>query len=122
MKKVLDVGQCGPDHGSIRQLIEGQFEAEVVQAHDARQALTQLRAGKFDLVFVNRKLDVDYSDGLSIIEQIKSDPQLSTIPVMLISNYPEHQRAAVAAGAERGFGKLELSKPETHERLAQFLS
>jgi len=121
MKRVLDVGQCQPDHGSIRRLIEGRFAAEVVQAHDARETLAQLRAGKFDLVLINRKLDADYSDGLEIIQQIKADPQLAETPVMLVTNYPEHQQLAVAAGAELGFGKLETNKPETHERLAKFL-
>src|SRR5260221_10716061 len=106
MKRVLDVGQCPPDHGSIRRLIEDRFAAEVVQAHDARETLAQLRAGKFDLVLINRKLDADYSDGLEIIQQIKADPQLADTPVMLVTNYPEHQQLAVAAGAELGFGKL----------------
>jgi len=38
--------------------------------------------------------------------------------MMLVTNYPEHQDAAIAVGAIRGFGKLEFAKPETRERLA----
>jgi CheY-like chemotaxis protein len=121
MKKVLDVGQCQADHAAIRRLIEGNFRAHVAQAHGAADALQQLRAGKFDLVLVNRKLDADYSDGLEIVKQIKADPTLASIPVMLLTNYPEHQRRAIAAGAERGFGKSAYNEPETHERLKQFL-
>ena len=121
MKKVLDVGQCQPDHASIRRLIEGRFSARVVQAHDALGAIGQLRAETFDLVLVNRKLDSDYSDGLEIVKQIKADPTLASIPVMLITNYPEHQQQAIAAGAEPGFGKQQYTEPETHERLKKFL-
>jgi hypothetical protein len=40
---------------------------------------------------------------------------------MLITNYEEHQQAAMQAGALRGFGKAELSSPETAKRLAEAL-
>src|SRR5947209_2532469 len=102
MKRVLDVGQCSPDHASIRRLIEGNFEAEVVAAHGWDDARAQLERGDVALVLVNRKLDADYSDGLDIIKGLKADPQLAAVPVMLVTNYPEHQQAAVALGAEPG--------------------
>ncbi|MBI3840164.1 MAG: response regulator [Planctomycetia bacterium] len=121
MKNVLDIGQCQADHALIRRLIEGSFSAHVAQAHDALDALEQLRAGKFDLVLVNRKLNADYSDGLEIVKQIKAEPTLASVPVMLVSNYPECQKQAVAAGAEPGFGKSETNKPETRERLKEIL-
>lgn len=121
MKRVLDVGQCGADHWAIRRLIEGNFAADVEQAHDLEDALAQLRAGRFDLVLVNRKLDADHSDGLEVIRQIKGDPQLADVAVMLVSNYPEAHDAAIAAGAEPGFGKAALAADETREKLAKFL-
>jgi CheY-like chemotaxis protein len=120
-KHVLDVGQCQMDHGALRRLIEGKFAADVTQAHNAEQALAQLRSGQFDLVLVNRKLDADYSDGLEIIKQIKADPDLAGVNVMLVTNYAEHQAQAVAAGAAPGFGKAELAAPATLERLRPFL-
>jgi two-component system chemotaxis response regulator CheY len=121
-KHVLDVGQCQMDHGALRRLIEGKFAADVTQAQSAGQALAQLRAAQFDLVLVNRKLDVDDSDGLEIIRQIKADPQLAGVNVMLVTNYAEHQEQAVAAGAAPGFGKAELMQPSTLERLKPFLA
>jgi CheY-like chemotaxis protein len=72
-------------------------------------------------VLINRKLDCDYSDGIEILKQLKADDQLQSVPVMLITNLAEHQDAAVAAGAERGFGKLEFEKAETLERLKAVL-
>jgi two-component system, chemotaxis family, chemotaxis protein CheY len=122
MKRVLDVGQCGPDHAAIRRLVEGAFEAKVTQAHDLADAIAQLRGGRFDLVLVNRKLDADYSDGLEVIRAIKGDPQLASIPVMLVSNLAEYHEQAATAGAEMGFGKAELTAPKTRETLAKFLA
>ena len=121
VKRVLDVGQCVPDHAAIRRLLETNFPVNVVQAHDLSDALQQLRAAKFDLVLINRKLDSDYSDGMEILTRIKADPELAETPVMLVTNYPEHQQAAVAAGAEPGFGKNELRSPETMARLRSVL-
>lgn len=120
-KRVLDVGQCPPDHAAIRHLLSGQFGAEVIQAHQGDDTLAALRQATYDLVLVNRKLDRDYTDGLEIIKQIKADPDLQHTPCMLVTNYAEHQQAAVEAGAEYGFGKAELNKPETRERLQQVL-
>ena len=121
MKRVLDVGQCSPDHWSIKHLVEGELGGEVVQAHHLVDALELLRGSDFDLVLVNRKLDADYSDGLEVIRQIKADPQLADTPVMLVSNYPESQAEAIAAGAEPGFGKAELRSAGTREKLAAVL-
>lgn len=119
-KRALDVGNCAPDHAAVKRLM-GRFDCEVMQAHGADDALAALRAGAVDLVLVNRKLDMDYSDGMEVIRQIKADPQTAATPVMLITNYAEHQTAAEAIGALRGFGKLEMDKPETHERIAAAL-
>jgi CheY-like chemotaxis protein len=121
-KRVLDVGQCGPDHASIRRFFAANFEGtEIVQTHEPADTLSALRGSRFDLVLINRKLDADYSDGLEIIRAIKADPKIATVAVMLVTNYAEHQDAAIAAGAVRGFGKLEFSDPATKEKIAAAL-
>jgi CheY-like chemotaxis protein len=120
-KRVLDVGQCGPDHATIRQYLGRNFDCDVVQVDDADGALAELRGGEFQLVLVNRKLDIDYSDGINVIRALKADPQTAAVPVMLVTNYPEHQEAAIGAGAVRGFGKLEFGDPETRARIAEYL-
>jgi CheY-like chemotaxis protein len=120
-KRVLDVGNCGVDHAAIRRLIEGRFAAEVVQSHGQAEALASLGRERFDLVLVNRVFDRDSSDGLALIQAIKSDPQLAAVPVMLITNYEQHQKRAMEAGAERGFGKAELAAADTLQRLAAVL-
>src|SRR5688572_3272160 len=122
MTRVLDVGNCVPDHAAIRGMLEKTYRADVVQADGPDDALAALAQEPFDLVLVNRKLDQDYSDGLEIIKQIKADNRLAGVPCMLITNYHDQQQMAVAAGAEYGFGKKELYVAETHARLAKFLT
>jgi CheY-like chemotaxis protein len=120
-KRVLDVGNCVPDHTAITRFLTAKFDCEVLQADAGDDAMATLAKGGVDLVLVNRKLDVDYSDGVEVIRRIKADPRTAAVPVMLITNYPEHQTAAQALGALRGFGKLEFNKPETLERLQPIL-
>jgi len=103
-------------------MLQRSFGAEVVQVDGPDDALAALRKEPFDLVVVNRKLDQDYSDGLDVIKAIKADAKLASVPCMLITNYPDQQQTAVAAGAEYGFGKKELQSDETQARLAKFLS
>jgi two-component system chemotaxis response regulator CheY len=92
-----------------------------VQVDDSSGALSELKSGPFDLVLVNRKLDCDYSDGLDVIRAIKADSAVGGVPVMLVTNYPEHQEAAIAVGAVRGFGKLEFGDPATRAKIAEVL-
>jgi two-component system chemotaxis response regulator CheY len=120
-KRVLDVGQCDPDHGTICRYLTREFDVEIHRAKLLEDTLAAMRAEPFDLVLINRKLDEDYSDGIQILQTLKADPALSQVPVMLVTNYDDHQRAAVAAGGEYGFGKLEFERPETRQRLAKFL-
>lgn len=120
-KRVLDVGNCGPDHSSILHFLAKHFECEVLQAHGADDALAALRDGHIDLVLVNRKLDMDYSDGVEVIRQIKAAADVAHVPTMLVTNYSEHHEAAMKIGALRGFGKLDLAKPETIEKLQPIL-
>lgn len=122
MKKVLSVGQCGPDHAGIVSFLTRHFEGVVVEtAKLPADTMQRLHANSYDLVLINRKLDEDYSDGLDILKAIMADPAIASVPVMLITNYAEHQDAAVAAGAVRGFGKLEYGKPETVEAVRAVL-
>jgi CheY-like chemotaxis protein len=120
MARVLSIGQCGPDHGSISSFLLRQFGAETVPAVDLAHARRLLDPPPA-LVLVNRKLDADYSDGMEVIRALKADPATRSLPVMLVSNYPEYHVEAAKLGAVPGFGKAELVKPETTAKLEPYL-
>src|SRR5687767_8867264 len=111
-KRILDVGNCGFDHSSLARMVEREFGAEAVAAHDASEALRKAKSGDYALVVVNRVLDGDGSSGLEIIQSLKNDPETKDVPVMMITNYADHEAKAVAAGAEPGFGKSTLNDPQ----------
>jgi CheY-like chemotaxis protein len=121
-KHVLSVGQCVPDQSAITRFLKSKFDVVVTEADTGSETLALLKKQPFDLVLINRKLDVDYSDGSDILRTIKADPALAATPVMLVTNYAEHQDNAVAMGAVRGFGKAEVGRSDVVERLESFLS
>ena len=120
-KIVLDIGNCNPDHSAIQRMFTSHYDVIVLRADELSDAMDVLRENKVDLIVINRKLDIDYSDGIEILRHLKRDAATRAIPAMIITNYPEQQLAAVSEGAEYGFGKLQYTEPSTHERLSRFL-
>ncbi len=121
MKKVMSVGQCNPDHFALSEFLKRNFECDVIRIDSTEEALEKLNSEKVDLVLVNRKLDIDYTEGTILIEKMKESDNLKSIPVMLISNYPEYQEEAVKKGAIYGIGKLEYFKPKSVEKFKNIL-
>ncbi len=120
-KTVLDIGNCDPDHNALQRMLTSMYDVVVLRSNQLSDAVTLLSQQNVDLIVINRKLDIDYSDGVEVLRHLKKDPSTQSIPAMVITNYSEHQLAAVAEGAEYGFGKLQYSEPSTHERLSRFL-
>ena len=119
-KTVLSIGQCRPDSAAISHYLKTHFGATVLTADLPDEALAILLKSSVDLVLINRLLDMDSSDGLAILSQIRVSSK-PDVPVMLVSNYAEWQEKAVEMGATYGFGKAQLNRPETRERLAAVL-
>ena len=94
---------------------------EVVSIDDEAELHRLLLAG-VDLLLINRVLDFGFDDteGVNVIAKLHShDPKLK---MMLVSNYPESQAAAVAAGALLGFGKRDLGSAKVKDMLREALS
>jgi CheY-like chemotaxis protein len=120
--KVLSLGQCAADNFAITHFLESNFGAEVIAADTVPEALAHLRNDRFALILVNRLLDANGASGLAFISQVKEDPSLAGIPIMLISNHADAQQQALARGALPGFGKAALSDVEVIGRLKPLLS
>jgi CheY-like chemotaxis protein len=120
-KRVLSVGQCWADHGSIAKTFKKEFGTEVDRADNTGAALERLRQGGYSLVLVNRVFDADGTSGMDLIKHVKSDPSLQSVPVMLVSNYDDAQAEAAAVGAASGFGKASLGRPQMLEHVRPYL-
>lgn len=111
-QRIALIGHCGPDSSFLRMAVSRAAKgAQVVSADDAA-ALDRLLADGVDLLLFNRVLDYGFDDteGVAVIRKLRAaHPSLK---MMLVSNYPEAQAEALAAGALPGFGKREMSSPK----------
>ena len=102
----------------LRRASHGQALARSIGRHrrsaaTGENAAELLKHGGYSIILVNRLLAADGSSGLDVIENLlRTNP---SIPIMLVSDLPMPQDAAVALGAVRGFGKADLGKPATLE-------
>jgi len=115
--RILSVGQCAYDHRNLSRQVGARLNAEITSADTFEDALAALRSGGFNLLLVNRITDADNSRGLDLIQSVKTDPNLASLPTMLISDFPDAQAKAVALGALPGFGKSALGHPHTLKQL-----
>jgi two-component system, chemotaxis family, chemotaxis protein CheY len=119
MSKVLLVGHCGPDSTYLRMAVKSALgNATIIAADDAETLDKSLQQG-VDLILFNRELSWGFEStaGVDVIRQLKTKyPQLK---MMLISNYPDAQAAAVAAGALPGFGKRQIGSPQATKLLRE---
>ncbi len=113
--RVLDVGQCGFDHTAIADFVHQSTGAVVDRAATAADMDACLARHRYALILINRILDADGTPGLDVIKNMKNKPGCP--PLMLVSNFPDAQRAAVDAGAVEGFGKNSLHLARTAELL-----
>ncbi len=119
--RILSVGQCHADHPAITRFLRNVGEVEVTPAQTAADAQNAAQDSQFDLILVNRIFDLDGGSGLDLIQSLKADPQTASVPVMLVSNYPDAQAKAVSFGAISGFGKSELGDPDLAQRVRDLL-
>jgi len=99
MKKVVLVGHCGADSSYLRIAVASAGAAVSVVSVDDEEGLTAALTNGVELALVNRIIDWGFEeqDGVALISRLRrTHPNLKT---MLVSNYPDAQAAAVAAGA-----------------------
>lgn len=120
---VLLVGHCGPDASMLRAALRSALpDVSLESVNDGRRL--EALVGSADLALVNRALDGEFeaADGIELIRKLGVNVGPGKGPVlMLVSNYPEAQAAASAAGAAPGFGKSDLYSPQTRAILLRAL-
>lgn len=120
-KKVALVGHCGPDSSFLRIAVSRAAKEIKVLSADDSQSLQRVLDDGVDLLLLNRQLDFgfDVEEGVDIIRKLR--PHYPGVKMMLVSNYPDAQAAAVAEGALPGFGKRELNTPKVAEMIREAL-
>ncbi len=110
------VGHCGFDGSSLTRMTKAALPDAQIVAVNTQSQLDAV-AHRRSLLLINRVLDgrFDADSSLSMIQQLarQDDPPA----MMLISNYPDAQADAVAAGALPGFGKNDVGSQEIAQRL-----
>ncbi len=117
INKIVLVGHCGADQYALTQAVERALGDDVaIESANTADELGRAVSAEA-LLLVNRQLDgrFDTGSGIELIRGLAGDAGGSVM--MLISNYPEAQDEAVAAGAMQGFGKSNLSDAATAQLL-----
>ncbi|HZP97378.1 MAG TPA: HD domain-containing phosphohydrolase [Candidatus Limnocylindria bacterium] len=96
------------DHDLVRErMVEAlaALDYEVRQVSDGREALGRVRLEPPDLVLTD--MQMPDLDGIALCREIKTDPVLRLIPVVVVTSEPslENELAAIAAGADGFFAK-----------------
>ena len=90
---------------------------EVIVAHEGDEGLQKAREGNPDLILLDVIMPV--KDGFTAAEQLKKDPQLSKIPILMLTAFSS-KRGETSIPVSRGF-TLEaedyLEKPISPEEL-----
>ena len=101
---------------STRTILEAK-PYEVIVAHEGNEGLEKARQEKPDLILLDVIMPV--KDGFSAAEQLKKDPQLKKIPLIMLTGFSS-KRQESSIPVSRGFA-LEaeeyLEKPVTPETL-----
>lgn len=109
------VGHCWTDRSVLTSTIAHVFPNATIVRANSTTALDKHRVDS--VLLVNRVLDGRFGtkSGVELIRQLAEG---DTVPaMMLISDYPDAQTEAEAAGALQGFGKSQLRDPQTTEKI-----
>ncbi|MEQ9454743.1 MAG: hypothetical protein RLN76_09165 [Phycisphaeraceae bacterium] len=116
--KVLLVGHCGFDSGSLtRAVAKALPRAEVVLVNTDEDLSPRLSPET--ILLVNRVLDGQFavSSGIDLIAGVSGRAEAG--PTLLISNYEDAQAEAERKGAMPGFGKNDVGTELAAERLRE---
>ncbi|BBP01225.1 chemotaxis response regulator CheY [Sulfuriferula nivalis] len=82
----------------VRNLLKELGYANVEEAEDGAQGLQMLKSAKFD--FVVSDWNMPNMDGLQMLQAIRADPALSSLPVLMVT--AEAKKENIIAAAQAG--------------------
>jgi two-component system chemotaxis response regulator CheY len=100
----------------VRNLLKELGFTRVEEAEDGAVALTKLREGGFE--FVVSDWNMPNMDGLTLLQNVRADPKLKTLPFMMIT--AEAKKENIIAAAQAGASGY-IVKPFTAATLQEKL-
>jgi len=101
----------------IRTLRQAGYDWDVREASDGAEALEAVRADEPDVVLSD--WNMPNMDGLTMLQQIRADPQLSSLPVLMVT--AEAKKENIVAAAQAGASGY-VVKPFTAATLEEKLT
>jgi len=84
------------------------------EADDGSTALPMLKSGKFDFLITDWNMPI--MEGIELLRHVRSDPQLASLPVLMVT--AEARRDQIVVAAEAGVNGY-IVKPFTAQTLEQ---
>ena len=100
-KRILICDDEEPMRQLLRVVLDGSYEFD--EAADGVQALNAARRARPDLVILD--LMLPGTGGMAVLEQLRADPMLAPVPVVVVTAWPQMEEEAFGAGASRFFMK-----------------
>jgi two-component system chemotaxis response regulator CheY len=110
--KILVVDDCQTTRKILSMYLKSKG-FEVVSAENGLDAIEKLASHNVNLIMSD--LNMPYMDGIELVKTLKSDPNLSHIPVLMVTTEadPDEKQKAMEAGAN-----AYLVKPVTAETVS----
>jgi len=90
------------------------LEYQIITASDGQKALDKIKSDQPDLILLDLMMPV--LDGFAVLSQVKADPGLRDIPVIIIS--ADHDSKSIVRGIKQGADDY-LTKPVNAELLVK---
>jgi CheY-like chemotaxis protein len=89
-----------PTHSKLVSLVLGAAGYEVNAVEAAEQAFSAIKRDRPDLILLD--LNLPGMDGLTLARKPNADPEIRTIPVVVVTSYPDRftRKDVLAAGCE----------------------
>jgi len=120
MKKILIV----EDEKMLAEMYVDRFQQggfETTLARDAESAIQLIKDGKPDLILLDILLPE--ADGITLLQQIRKDPEIASIPVVAFSNFDntEAKEQAQKLGVKGYLLKTNYTPQEIVEKVKKYM-
>lgn len=109
-----------PDFVEIMRTVLEKADYQVVTASNSAQALKQIKAERPDLMLLDVMMTT-VTDGLDLSAQLREDPVLRHMPIIVVSSMADTPHASLVSMDEAIHMEAWISKPVAPKRLLQLV-